>query len=162
MSAVMDAQVRRIAPVRHRRPARSSGRLMLCAAFAVLFGVLLMHSVPMVHPPAGHMVTGANAAYAPPVPHAAEHVSAISSTGHPQSAASQLTGCTTDCSGHAGMAMCMAVITIASALLVVRRLLANRSGDHAGQPGSAQISRHASRAPPWATPSLEKLSILRI
>jgi Family of unknown function (DUF6153) len=162
MTTALDAQVRRIESVRPQGPARSSGLFMLCAAFAVLSGVLLMHSVPMVHPPAGHMTAGANAAAASPVPLAAEHVSGISTTGHPPSATSQLTGCTTDCSGHAGMAMCMAVITIASALLMVRRPLANRSGDHAVRPGSALFSRHASRAPPWATPTLEKLSILRI
>jgi hypothetical protein len=142
MSVVVDV----VAPAR-RRP-RHSTLLMAGAAFAVMAGVLLMHSVPMVHSPGGHMTsTGSMTEHSTPA------VSGISQI---------VEKCAANCSGHAGMAMCMAVITIASALIFVRRLLKHHTAGPSRRWGVGPLGRHASRAPPWVTPTLEKLSILRI
>ncbi|ORM37546.1 hypothetical protein BFL43_03910 [Williamsia sp. 1135] len=134
---------------------------MACAAFTVLLGVLLMHSVPMVHPP-GHGASGATAA------------SAVRSDGGHHADVDELTaavaagsgavlemGCSDGCSPHVGMAMCMAVVSVVAALLMVQRLLTYQPAAGA-QSHMLWMGRHSSRAPPWATPSLEKLSVLRI
>lgn len=148
MSVVVDAVARPLVVAPARRRPRHSTLLMAGAAFAVMAGVLLMHSVPMVHSPGGHMT------------------STGSITEHSASAASGLSqiveNCAANCSGHSGMAMCMAVITIASALIFVRRLLKHHTAGPSRRCGVGLLGRHASRAPPWATPTLEKLSILRI
>lgn len=143
--------------------------VMSCAAFAVLLGVLLMHSLPMVHPPGGH--SAAAAPLSPTALHPSttgDHHGNLAHSDAPAAAAAvplvvfQM-GCTTDCStSHAGMAMCMAVITVVAALFLVRRLLMHHCGDDVGHGAVRWLGRHASRAPPWAAPSLEKLSVLRI
>ena len=137
--------------------------VMTCAAFGVLLGVLLMHSVPMVHPPSGHSAAGPTA------------VSAIHPDGGHHADVDELTaavtagsgvvlemGCSDGCSPHVGMAMCMAVISVVAALLVTRQLLALRPADDGTRNHTHCRGKHSSRAPPWTTPSLEKLSVLRI
>ena len=122
------------------------------SAFAALLAVLLMHSVPMVHAPA-HGVAGAHAAV---TTHHQEHA------GHTTMAPPAMQADNTHWTTHAAMALCMALITVASVLLIVRRLLGHQGADAAPRLHVPGNGRYASRAPPWATPSLEKLSILRI
>lgn len=151
------------------RGQRLASVLMVCAALAVFASVLLMHSVPMTHPPGGHGASGvpigAPSHLAPSSEHAGSGGSDVATTIPAVVAGSlhmAVENCTTDCSAHAGMAMCMAVITIAAALIVLRRLVRDRPGANAMHSLVPWIGRHASRAPPWAGPSLEKLSVLRI
>ena len=148
MSTSVDADLRPLVSTPARWRSRNAGLMMAGAALAVLAGVLLMHSVPMVHSPGGHSV-----AAGPMTEHSTPSASGISQI---------VESCSTHCAGHGGMAMCMAVITIVSALMIIRRLLKNYSAGLARQSGIGPFGRHASRAPPWATPTLEKLSILRI
>ena len=150
--------------LRHR-PGRGrwlTAAAMACAAFAVLVGVLLMHSVPMVHPPAGHGVAGVSTAT---VTHPASHdhtaLADLTALGMHGAGVVMDMGCGDGCSPHTGMAMCMAVVSVVATLLMTRRLVA-----HLPTVGGAHqmtwTGRYTSRAPPWATPSLEKLSVLRI
>lgn len=139
---------------RTRRTAQGfvgSTATVAASAFAALLAVLLMHSVPMVHAPS-HGVAGAHAAVTTHQEHA-DHT-----TMAPPAVAADSTHWTT----HAAMALCMALITVASVLLIVRRLLGRQSADAGPRIHVPGNGRHASRAPPWAAPSLEKLSILRI
>ena len=121
------------------------------SAFAALLAVLLMHSVPMVHAPA-HGVAGAHAAVTTHQEHA----------GHTTMAPPAMAADSTHWTTHAAMALCMALITVASVLLIVRRLLGRQGANAAPRIHVPGNGRYASRAPPWAAPSLEKLSILRI
>ena len=137
--------------------------VMTCAAFGVLLGVLLMHSVPMVHPPSGHSAAGPTAVSAlhPDVGHHAE-TNELAAAVMAGSGVVLEMGCSDGCSPHVGMAMCMAVITIATALIVVRRLLDLRENESCSAAWALVMGGYASRAPPWAAPSVEKLSVLRI
>jgi hypothetical protein len=134
--------------------ARRSGE-----ALVVLLAVLAMHSMPMLHP-STHGVAGAHIAVTAQKGHA-DHPTLDPVGTAAASASAEIKGAT-HWSPHAAMAMCMALITVASVLLVVRRLLSRQGVGTAPRIHLSRLGRHASRAPPWAAPSLEKLSILRI
>lgn len=152
------------------RRAPSGGRRlaaapMVCAAFTVLLGVLLMHSVPMVHPPTGHtMASASTTTVFHPEGGAGHHADVDELTAAVATGSDVVLemGCGDDCSPHIGMAMCMAVISVVAALLVTRQLLALRPADDGTRNHTHCRGKHSSRAPPWTTPSLEKLSVLRI
>lgn len=131
------------------------------AALVVVFGVLLLHSLPMTHPPAGH---GAGPRLDSPT--VAEHLhgaslTAMSHPAVPATAGTTMSSATDHTSGMA-MGMCMAVVAIVAALLLIRHLAPHSDQNDAGRSRPTVMRRHRSRAPPWAGPSLEKLSILRI
>jgi hypothetical protein len=140
-----------------------------CAVLTVLLGVLLMHSVPMVHPPGDHSVAGAHtssALHPATFPGHHAHSAGAEIDGNAVLVGARVVfemGCSDGCSTHSGMTLCMAMVTAAAALMMLRRLLlANRPGADLAHALARWTGRHASRAPPWATPSLEKLSVLRI
>lgn len=139
--------------------------VMVGAAFTVVMGVLLMHSVPMVHPPSGHSAAGVSTVSAAVHPGGSDDHADVAELTAAVAAGPRVVlemGCGDGCSPHVEMALCMAVVSVVAALVMVRRLLpsapaADGAGSHA-----LSMGRHSSRAPPWAAPSLEKLSVLRI
>ncbi|MBJ8340842.1 hypothetical protein JGU71_18315 [Antrihabitans sp. YC3-6] len=133
--------------------------LRVAAVLAVLFGVLFMHSLPLSHP------IRAKVASAEPVAdgHAHSHdvSAAIASTGGVPSLQSGL--CTGDCSCHSGMQhLCLAVLTIAAALIVVKSMSPTSTSDHHHHSVASWFRTHSGRAPPWTVPTLAQLSVLRV
>ncbi len=130
------------------------------AALVVVFGVLLLHSLPMTHPPGRH---GAGPGLDAPT--VAEHshasLTAMSHPAVPATAVATMSSATDHTSGMA-MGMCMAMVTVVAALLLVRHLAPDSDQNDAARSRPTVVRRHQSRAPPWAGPTLEKLSILRI
>ncbi|QTJ70614.1 hypothetical protein HYG77_34550 (plasmid) [Rhodococcus sp. ZPP] len=134
--------------------------LRLAAVVAVLFGVLLMHSSPLLdhsgmHPTASGHHSGAPA-------HAHDGAAVPVALGDIPVALAG-TGCEgTDCSDHTGLHLCMSVMTIAAALVLARWYATATTGQTA-VPGLRALLRHrAGRAPPWTTPTLAQLSVLRV
>ncbi|WP_143695451.1 DUF6153 family protein [Williamsia sp. 1135] len=141
---------------------RTSARLTrTSAALFVVLGVLLLHSLPMTHSPGGHG-TGPGL----DSPAVAEHrhggtPTAMSHPAVPVTALATMSSATDHTPGMA-MGMCMAVVTIVATLLLIRHLAPDSDQNDAARSRPTRMRRHQSRAPPWAGPSLEKLSILRI
>jgi hypothetical protein len=131
------------------------------AAIVVVLGVLLLHSLPMTHPPGGHVAgPGLDSATIADQ----RHDGAATTMSHhvaPAKAVVTLSSATVHTSDMA-MGMCMAIVTIVAALLLIRHLAPHSDQDDAAWSHLTAMGRHRSRAPPWAGPSLEKLSILRI
>lgn len=131
--------------------------LRWAAMVAVIFGVALMHSLPLAHPAGGHTPTAAHTS-------SLEHSHAAPAADTPRTdPALAGTLCQGDCRTHPVLHMCVAIVTIAAALVVATWLLAYSSADdRRGQGRSAWLRSHASRAPPWTTPTLAQLSVLRV
>ncbi len=126
------------------------------AVVALLFGVLLMHSLPLAHPAAGHPPVAVHAG-------SLEHSHGAPEADGPHSASALAgTRCQGDCSSHGALHMCMAIVSIAAALVIATSLLASASDDRGVEGRSAWLRSHASRAPPWTTPTLAELSVLRV
>lgn len=133
--------------------------LRVAAAVAVLFGVLLMHSSPLLDDTCGHPSPSAHdsGAHAPSHDTAAEPMA----LGVPSALAG--TGCEVgDCGDHSGLHLCMAVVTIAAALVIARWYATATSGEIAVHSLRAPLRIQAGRAPPWTTPTLAQLSVLRV
>jgi Family of unknown function (DUF6153) len=137
-----------------------------CAALVVVFGVLLLHSLPMTHPPGGHG-SGAQL-HAPASVGETPGTPATTGTHHgpaapvPDAAVTATMSSAIDGTPHLAMAMCIAMVTIVAALLINLYLAPHSDQKSGGRSRAASSGRHLSRAPPWAGPTLEKLSILRI
>ncbi|MFH5227562.1 DUF6153 family protein [Antrihabitans spumae] len=133
--------------------------LRAAAVMAVLFGVLFMHSLPLAHPARAHVASAAHV----PDGHAHSHdaSAAIAPTaGVPSLQSGQCTG---DCSSHSGMQhLCLAVLTIAAALIVVKSMSPTSTTDHHHHCMASWFRIHSGRAPPWTTPTLAQLSVLRV
>ncbi|AWK76761.1 hypothetical protein CBI38_35605 (plasmid) [Rhodococcus oxybenzonivorans] len=137
--------------------------LRVAAVVAVLFSVLLMHSSPLLDhsgtPPTASGHHSGAPAHAPA--HAHDGAAALMDLGAPVVLAG--TGCEgTSCSAHTGLHLCMSVMTIAAALVLARWYATATTGQTA-VPGLRALLRHcAGRAPPWTTPTLAQLSVLRV
>ncbi|WP_016881517.1 MULTISPECIES: DUF6153 family protein [unclassified Rhodococcus (in: high G+C Gram-positive bacteria)] len=134
--------------------------LRVAAVVAVLFGVLLMHSSPLLDHTGGH---------------ATESAHDSGGHGHSHDAAAEPmalddlpvalagTGCEGgDCNDHSGLHLCMAVVTIAAALVLARWYATAAAGEAAVHGLRAPLPIQAGRAPPWTTPTLAQLSVLRV
>ena len=134
--------------------------LRVAAVVAVLFGVLLMHSSPLLDHTGGH---------------ATESVHDSGGHGHSPEAATEPvalsalpaalagTGCEGgDCADHSGLHLCMAVVTIAAALVLARWYATAAAGELTVHGLRAPLPIQAGRAPPWTTPTLAQLSVLRV
>lgn len=132
------------------------------AAVVIAFGVLLLHSLPMTHPPGGH--SSGQQLHAP-APAGEQPGAAPATVTHQAGTAHTLTAAMSsgvESTTHVPMAMCMAMVTAVAALLVIWHLSPDSDQNAAARSRSTGVGRHLSRAPPWAGPTLEKLSILRI
>ncbi|MEU2004614.1 DUF6153 family protein [Rhodococcus sp. NPDC019627] len=134
--------------------------LRVTAVVAVLFGVLLMHSSPLLDHSAAHPTSSESAS--------AGHVHAHDAAAVPVALGDipvvlAGTGCEgTDCSDHTGLHLCMSVMTIAAALVLARWYATATTGDTAVPRLRALLRHRAGRAPPWTTPTLAQLSVLRV
>ncbi|ELB90950.1 putative membrane protein [Rhodococcus wratislaviensis IFP 2016] len=134
--------------------------LRVAAVVAVLFGVLLMHSSPLLDHTGGHATESAHDSGAHG--HSHEAAAAPMALGDLPVALAG-TGCEgTDCGDHTGLHLCMAVMTIAAALVLARWYATAAAGEAAVHGLRAQLRIHAGRAPPWTTPTLAQLSVLRV
>ncbi|QHE74246.1 DUF6153 family protein [Rhodococcus sp. WAY2] len=136
--------------------------LRVAAVIAVLFGVLLMHSSLLLDHTGGHATESAHdsGAHAPSHSHeaAAEPVALAALP-----AALAGTGCEGgDCTDHSGLHLCMAVVTIAAALVIARWYATAAAGELTVHGLRALLPIRAGRAPPWTTPTLAELSVLRV
>ncbi|WKN60401.1 DUF6153 family protein (plasmid) [Rhodococcus opacus] len=134
--------------------------LRVAAVVAVLFGVLLMHSSPLLDHSGGH-------------PTSSGHDSGAHTHSHDAAAAPMAlddfpvalagTGCEgKDCGDHTGLHLCMAVMTIAAALVLARWYATATTGEAALHSLRLPLHIQAGRAPPWTTPTLAQLSVLRV
>ncbi|MFD7011340.1 DUF6153 family protein [Rhodococcus jostii] len=135
--------------------------LRVGAILAVLFGVLLMHSSPLLDHTGGHATASAHDAGGHGHSHeaAAEPVALMPALP----AALAGTGCEGgDCADHSGLHLCMAVVTIAAALVLARWYATAAAGELTVHSRRAPLLIQAGRAPPWTTPTLAQLSVLRV
>ncbi len=134
--------------------------LRVAAVVAVLFGVLLMHSSPLLDHSAAHPTSSGHDSGA----HAHSHDAATAPmTLGDLPVVLAGTGCEgKDCSDHTGLHLCMAVMTIAAALVLARWYATATTGEAAVHSLRALLRHRAGRAPPWTTPTLAQLSVLRV
>ena len=134
------------------------------AVVAVLFGVMLMHSLPAAHPAAhpGGAHTG-SAAHAVDI-HAQSHeVSGTVLVRDAGVSPADAVPCGGDCGAHAGMQhLCVAVLTVVAALIVVWSWSVSPITERHLEALASWFRRHPGRAPPWTTPTLAQLSVLRV
>ncbi|MDX5961946.1 DUF6153 family protein [Rhodococcus opacus] len=136
--------------------------LRVAAVIAVLFGVLLMHSSPLLDHTGGHATESAHDSGAHAPSHSHEAAAEPVALGALPAALAG-TGCEGGvCTDHSGLHLCMAVVTIAAALVLARWYATATTGEAAVH--SLRLSLHiqAGRAPPWTTPTLAQLSVLRV
>lgn len=133
----------------------------MSTALVVVLGVLLLHSLPMTHPPGGH---SAGPGVGPSVTAEHPHGGSPAAVSHLEAPAMAVVTMSSSIeqTPEMAMGMCMAVVAIAAALLLTLTLAPRSEQNDAAQSRVTSIRRHLSRAPPWAGPSLEKLSVLRI
>ncbi|AII11187.1 membrane protein (plasmid) [Rhodococcus opacus] len=135
--------------------------LRLAAVGAVLFGILLMHSSPILPSAGDRTGTSAHATGTPAPSH-------DGSTGPAAVADTMITmvgaGCESggDCAHHSGLHLCMAVVAIAAMLVLSRWHVGTVVNDPEIRPRVAWLRRRAGRAPPWTTPTLAQLSVWRV
>ncbi|EID81375.1 putative membrane protein [Rhodococcus opacus RKJ300 = JCM 13270] len=136
--------------------------LRVAAVVAVLFGVLLMHSSPLLDHTGGHPTSSGHDSGV----HAHSHDAAAAPMPMPLEdfpVALAGTGCEGgDCTDHSGLHLCMAVMTIAAALVLARWYATATTGETAVHSLRALLRHRAGRAPPWTTPTLAQLSVLRV
>ncbi|PBC35442.1 hypothetical protein CJ179_48540 [Rhodococcus sp. ACS1] len=133
--------------------------LRVAAVVAVLVGVLLMHSSPLLDHTGGHATESAHDSGGHGHSHEAAEPMALGDL--PVALAG--TGCEgTDCDDHTGLHLCMAVVTIAAALVIARWYATAAAGEAAVHGLRAPLPIRAGRAPPWTTPTLAQLSVLRV
>ncbi|MBC2644849.1 MULTISPECIES: DUF6153 family protein [unclassified Rhodococcus (in: high G+C Gram-positive bacteria)] len=134
--------------------------LRAAAVVAVLFGVLLMHSSPLLDHSGGHATESAHDSGG----HGHSHdAAAAPMTLGDLPAALAGTGCEgKDCSDHSGLHLCMAVVTIAAALVLARWYATATTSEAAVHSSRPPLRHRAGRAPPWTTPTLAQLSVLRV
>lgn len=140
--------------------------LQLVAVAAVMVGIVLMHSAPLVSPAADsvghHRVTTSDQQA-----HAHESPTAFSGGGLPaldtMSTASAGAGCDdNDCNHHQGLHLCMAVVVVAALLTISRWNLTALGVARELRPRMPWLRHRGGRAPPWTTPTLAQLSVLRV
>ncbi|WP_405133048.1 DUF6153 family protein [Nocardia sp. NBC_01388] len=131
-------------------PARVSGSARAVWLFVMLFGIVAMHAgVYAIQCPAQDSALAGSGVVA--MPAAGQHTDAV--------------GAMTDrhTGGHGGMHACVFVLSVIA--LAIGLVLLYRSGAPSGcdpTPLSRLCRAHRARPPPWTTPSLAELSILRI
>ncbi|MFV9454932.1 DUF6153 family protein [Rhodococcus sp. NM-2] len=131
--------------------------LRVAAVVAVLFGVLLMHSSPLLDHTGGHATESAHDSGG----HGHSHATTAEPVALPAALAG--TGCEGgDCTDHSGLHLCMAVVTIAAALVLARWYATAAAGELTVHALRAPLPIQAGRAPPWTTPTLAQLSVLRV
>lgn len=138
------------------RPPRAPQQLLrLLAVGAVLVGIVLMHSSPILPASQSAHATASSTASQgyPDIGAAADGLPAVIGSGCADG---------DECGHHTGLHLCMAVVVIAALLVLSRWHLGRVSGDPARAPRLAWLRRRAGRPPPWTTPTLAQLSVLRV
>jgi hypothetical protein len=147
-------------------PGTTAGQQLLrvAAVMAVIFGVLLMHSAPLPGHGAQHPTVAEHPTPAAPDISAHAHAQPHGPVAVRGDVAAVLagSGCDPDCTSHAGLHLCMAVVAIAAALVLARWSTLAAATAQTMPRRWAMLRRRAGRAPPWTIPTLAQLSVLRV
>ncbi|NLE81758.1 MAG: hypothetical protein GX610_19695 [Rhodococcus sp.] len=130
-------------------PPRTQPLMLLLVVAAVVLGITLMHSTPMP----------------PPVdPAIASAVSVDPHAGHVAPTAAAVGECAgdDDCGHHAGLHLCMAIVVMIGLLTYARSRITVPTSVPVLLRRASWLRRRADRAPPWTTPTLSQLSVLRV
>lgn len=121
---------------------------------AVLLGMILMHSTPVATPTTTAVAATVHQSTVPP-----ERSGNANLTS---SAAGECAG-GDHCDHGIGLHLCMAVMAMMGLLTFVRRYLALPTADTGStRPRASWLRHRLGRAPPWTTPTLAQLSVLRV